>query len=139
MNAEHAELDEQKVNVRIKLAGLWTALMFLYIYIDYFHLHTPGAISGIIEGKVFEFDITQTFTVIGLTSVAIPAIMIYLSLVLKAKINRQVNMVAGIFYTIYSGLNLIGETWVFYYWGFFMELVLFIIIVRTAFKWPALP
>ena len=113
--------------------------MFLYIYIDYFHLHTPGAISGIIEGKVFEFDITQTFTVIGLTSVAIPAIMIYLSLVLKAKINRQVNMVAGIFYTIYSGLNLIGETWVFYYWGFFMELVLFMIIVRTAFKWPALP
>ena len=98
----NAELDEQKVNVRIKLAGLWTALMFLYIYIDYFHLHTPGAISGIIEGKVFEFDITQTFTVIGLTSVAIPAIMIYLSLVLKAKINRQVNMVAGIFYTIYK-------------------------------------
>lgn len=131
------ELDEQKVNVRVKLAGLWTAIMFLYIYIDYFHLYKPGTITDILNGKVFKFDINETFTFIGLTSVAMPAIMIYLSLVVKAKINRPLNITAGVIFAIYAGLNLIGETWVSYYWGFFIELVLFVLVVRTAWKWPA--
>ena len=133
----NAVLDEQKVNVRIKLAGLWTAIMFLYIYIDYFHLYKPGTITDILDGKVFEFEINETFTFLGLTSVAMPAIMIYLSLVVKAKINKPLNIAAGVIFAIYAGLNLIGETWISYYWGFFIELVLFIQVVRTALKWPS--
>jgi hypothetical protein len=131
-------LEEYKINIKIKLAALWTAVMFLYIYIDYFHLYKPGTITNIIAGKVWEFDITQTFMMIGLTSVAVPALMIYLSLVLKAKINRRLNIIVGVFYAIYASFNLIGESWIFYYWGFFIELILFVLIVRSAWRWPIL-
>jgi hypothetical protein len=39
------KLDEQKVNVRVKLAALWTSFMFLYIYVDYFALYMPKKIE----------------------------------------------------------------------------------------------
>lgn len=36
-------LEDVKVNVKLKLAALWASFMFLYIYVDYFHLYMPGA------------------------------------------------------------------------------------------------
>mgnify|MGYP000861006361 CR=1 FL=1 len=45
----------QKVNVRVHLAGLWTVIIFIYIYIDYFHLYSLGTITDIIGGRIFEF------------------------------------------------------------------------------------
>ena len=62
--------------------------MFLYIYVDYLHLYKPGALTDILAGVVFEFDISQTFVVIALTSVAIPMFMILLSMTLPARVNR---------------------------------------------------
>lgn len=54
-------LEDIKVNLKLKLATLWTSLMFIIIYLDYFHLYMPGKIEYILKGKVFEFDITQGF------------------------------------------------------------------------------
>jgi hypothetical protein len=31
--------------VQAKLAAAWTIFMFLYIYVDYFHLYKPGVID----------------------------------------------------------------------------------------------
>jgi len=31
-------LEDIKVSLKLKLAVLWASLMFLYIYVDYFHL-----------------------------------------------------------------------------------------------------
>jgi hypothetical protein len=38
-------LNNYSINIKIKLAGLWTTLMFLYIYADYFRLMTPGKLE----------------------------------------------------------------------------------------------
>jgi hypothetical protein len=35
-------LDDLKVHVRLKLSSLWAALMFCYLYGDYFGLYVPG-------------------------------------------------------------------------------------------------
>ena len=40
------------------LAAAWTSFMFLYIYVDYYHLHKPDVIDNIQAGLVFEFPIT---------------------------------------------------------------------------------
>ena len=40
-------LEDQRIPVRAKLAAAWTSLMFLVIYIDYFHLYQPGEIDDI--------------------------------------------------------------------------------------------
>jgi hypothetical protein len=65
MNTQNV-LEDNKINVKLKLAGLWTSLMFLIIYLDYFHLYMPGKVNEILKGKVFVFNITQGFLLVAL-------------------------------------------------------------------------
>lgn len=78
-------LDNPPVPVQAKLAAAWTSFMFLYIYVDYFHLHKPGVIDNLRAGVVFEFDISPTLLTMMLASVAIPALMVMLSMTLPAR------------------------------------------------------
>ena len=131
------KLDEQKVNVRVKLAALWTSFMFLYIYVDYFALYMPGKIKDILNGRVFTFDITQGFIFIALFLAIIPMLMIFLSVVLPARVNRLANMIIGILLIPYMLFNLAGEAWPHMILAALVEVVLLALIVRTAIKWPA--
>ena len=84
MKSQNA-LENIQINVKLKLAALWTSFMFLYTYVDYFHFYMPGTLHDILKGKVFVFDISQTFLLIALIFVVIPVLMIFLSVVLPAK------------------------------------------------------
>ena len=130
------ELEDMKVNVKMKLAVLWASLMFLYIYVDYFHLYMPGKIRDILAGKVFVFDISQVFLLIALASVTIPALMIFLSVALSAKVNRRTNIIVAAVYIPYTLFNLAGEAWVHMVFGAVVETVLLLLINRFAWKWP---
>ena len=129
-------LDEQKVNVRIKLAALWTSFMFLYIYVDYFALYMPNKIQDILNGRVFTFDITQGFLIAALVSVSIPALMIFLSMGLPAKISRWTNIILATIYVPYTLFNLAGEAWPHMIYGAAVEVALLVLIIRYAKKWP---
>lgn len=130
--------DEQKVNVRVKLAALWASFMFLYIYVDYFSLYMPGKIEDILTGIVFKFDITQAFLIAALVSVTIPALMIFLSVALPAKVNRWANIIIAAVYIPYSLFNLAGEAWLHMIFGAAVEVVLLLLIIRYARNWPTL-
>lgn len=54
-NLPRAELEEIKVNVKIKIAVIWSTFMFLYIYVDYFHLFMPDSLEDMMAGKIFPF------------------------------------------------------------------------------------
>lgn len=131
-------LDEQKVNIRIKLAALWTSFMFLYIYVDYFHLYMSGSLQDILSGKVYTFDITQTFLTTALISITIPALMIFASVGLSAKLSRSLNIIFGALYIPYSLVNLAGEAWVHMYIGAAVEVALMVLVIRAARNWPKL-
>ena len=45
-------LENRRMPVQAKLAAAWTSFMFLYIYVDYFHLHKPGVIDNLRAGVV---------------------------------------------------------------------------------------
>ena len=45
-------LEDRKVNVKAKLAFLWVALMFFYIYNDLFSLWQPGHVAQLVEGQL---------------------------------------------------------------------------------------
>ncbi len=132
------KLDEQKVNVRVMLAALWTSFMFLYIYVDYFHLYMPGTLEDILSGKVFEFEISQAFLIAALVSVSIPALMIFLSVGLPAKISRWTNVIVATVFIPYTLFNLVGEAWPHMFYGAAVEVILLCIIIRYAWKWPTL-
>lgn len=125
-----------KVGLKLKLAALWVSFMFLYIYVDHFHLYMPGTIGDIQAGRVFTFDITQGCLLAALVSVTIPALMISLSVVLPAKVNRWANIMIAAVYIPYSLFNLAGEAWVHMVFGAVVEVVLLCLIIRYAWKWP---
>ena len=132
-------LEDQRIPVRAKLAAAWTSLMFLVIYIDYFHLYQPGEIDDIRGGVIFELDITPTLLTIFLALIGIPALMVVLSITLPARVNRATNLVFALLYIPYSVFNAAGESWD---WAFFyglsigLEVLLLALILRYAWTWP---
>jgi len=129
-------LEDIKVNVKIKLATLWTSLMFLIIYLDYFALYMPGVIKDILIERVFVFDISQGFLLAAFAMVTIPALMIFISVVLPAKVNRWVNVIIAAINIPLLLFNLAGEAWVHMVIGAVLEVVLLCLIIRYAWKWP---
>jgi len=130
------KLEDIGVNIKLKLAALWTGLMFLIIYLDYFHLYMPGSLKDILAGRVFVFDITQVFLMAALAMVTIPALMIFLSVALKAKINRKANIIVAAINVPFLLFNLAGEPWVHMVIGAAVQVVLSGLIIHYAWKWP---
>ena len=135
----HSALQDPRMPVQAKLAAAWTSLMFLYIYVDYFHLYKPGSIDDILAGVVHEFDTGPTFVALGLTLMAIPSLMILLSTTLPARVNRTINLVVATLYIPVSIYNADGESWTyFYFYGLSigLEVLLLAFILRSAWTWP---
>jgi len=132
-------LVDKKVNVKAKLALLWVALMFLYIYNDIFSMYQPGHVADLFEGHLEGVQFTQTLLIGAAVLMALPSLMVLLSLVLKAKVNRIVNIVAGIFHIlILIGTQFVGESDSWFYWRFneLMEALFLVLIIWIAWKWP---
>lgn len=139
MNTQKAPqntLEDITVSIKQKLATIWASFMFLYIYVDYFHLYMPGSLKDILAGKVFVFDISYVFLLIAMIFVAIPTLMIFLSVVLPAKVNRWTNIIVATLFIPYMLFNLAGEAWVHMYFAAALEVVLLCLIIRYAWKWP---
>ncbi|KQX69428.1 DUF6326 family protein [Angustibacter sp. Root456] len=130
-------LQEQQVPVRYKLAATWTSFMFLYAYVDILNFFTPGVIEDLLNGKVFEFDLSQTFSTSALILVSIPIFMIVLSMTLAARANRTTNLVVASLYVPVTAFNVVGESYRYFYGlGVALELVLLALVVRYAWTWP---
>ena len=132
-------LEDRRMPVQAKLAAAWTSFMFLYIYIDYFHLHKPGVIDDLRAGVVFEFDITPTLLTIFVAVIAIPALMVMLSMTLPARVNRATNLVVASLYIPAVGMNFLGSLpdYAFYYaLTIGVEVLILAFILRAAWTWP---
>ena len=130
-------LDDQPIPVRAKLAAAWTSFVFLYAYVDILNFFTPGVVEDILDGRVFEFDLSQTFSTAALTLVAVPIFMVVISMTLPAGVNRIANLVVASLYVPVTAFNLLGESWRYFYGlGVALELILLALIVRYAWTWP---
>ncbi|AKU15020.1 DUF6326 family protein [Luteipulveratus mongoliensis] len=130
-------LEDQPVPVRVKLAAAWTSFMFLYAYVDILNFFTPGVIKDILDGRVFEFDLSQTFSTTALTLMAVPILMVVLSTTLPARTNRITNLVVASVYVPVSAFNAVGESWTYFYGlGVVLELIVLALILRYAWTWP---
>jgi hypothetical protein len=132
-------LKEPQIPVQAKLAAAWTSLMFLVIYIDYFHLYQPGAIDEIRGGIIFGFDISGTLMSIFFVIIAIPALMALLAMTLPARVNRRTNLVVASLYIPIMGFNAAGASWDYaFYYGLTIgvEVLILAFILRAAWTWP---
>jgi hypothetical protein len=129
-------LEDLKVPVKLKLAALWTSLMFLYIYGDYFGLFQPGNLQDMLQGKMGPLGATTQGVLLG-TSVlmAVPSLMVFLSLVMKPGLSRVLNIFLGLLYAIIMLVSMPGA-WTFYLFLGVIEVALSLLIVWHAWKWP---
>lgn len=132
-----ATLEVQPIPVRAKLAAAWTSFMFLYAYVDILNFFTPGVIEDLLEGKVFKFELSQTYSTTALILVSVPILMIALSMTLPARANRITNLVVATLYVPVTAFNALGESWLYFYGlGIVLELSLLAAIVRYALTLP---
>jgi hypothetical protein len=134
-------LEDVKINVKIKLAALWVTLMFFYLYADVLAFYQPGHIEDVISGEVVGIQINQVFLLGSAMLMAIPSVMVFLSLTLKAKANRWANIILGIFHagvlltTMFIPVETV-ETWAYYIFYIIVEALFIALIVWYAWKWP---
>lgn len=132
--------EDRKVNVKVKLALLWVALMFLYMYNDIFSMYQPGHVADLFEGHLEGVQFTQTLLIGAAVLMAFPSFMVLLSILLKARVNRIVNIIVGIFHIlVLLGTQFVGEGETWFYWRFYelLEALFLVLIIWTAWKWPA--
>ena len=130
-------LEDQPIPVRAKLAAGWTSIMFLYVYVDVLAFYKPGVIHDMLAGKIWEFNISQTFMTTALILVAIPALMVVLSTTLPARANRITNLIVASVQVPYAAFNVVGESWTYFYGlGVVLEAILLALILRYAWIWP---
>ncbi len=128
-------LDDIKIHVKIKLSALWAAVMFCYIYGDHFRLFQQGELQGMLEGKMWSLPVTQELLLGTSILMAIPGVMVFLSLALKPNLNRWVNIILGVIYTAIMLITMPGA-WTFYIFLGIVEVALTVLIVWYAWSWP---
>ncbi len=128
-------LADAPVPIRLKLSALWTATMFCYVYGDFFSLFKPGRLAAMQAGQTGVGATSQGMLLAFAALMALPSLMIILTLVLRASLSRWLNVGVGTFFTLVM-LAIIPGTWAFYLFLGLLEAALTATIVVTAWRWP---
>ena len=132
-----SQLENFNVPLKIKLAALWSSVMFCYVYGDYFSLYVPNNVQHFIEGKTLLDSPVKLFAASVL--MVVPALMIFLSVAMKPQLNKWLNILFGLIYTVIMfliAISSIAPWWSFYVFLAVVEMGLTMTIVMYAWKWP---
>ena len=130
-------LEDKRLKVRIRLSSLWISLMLFYIYADILGFYTLGIIENVISGERDEVKFSEGLLFAMSIWMAIPSVMVFLSLTLRAKANRLVNILIGIVSIVILGVTSVaGEFSIRYTFQAICEGALMASIVWHAWKWP---
>ncbi|MEC8327174.1 MAG: DUF6326 family protein [Pseudoalteromonas spongiae] len=123
------------INVKLKLAALWAAVMFCYVYGDYIEVYVPGVMSNAMAVSANSEGLQAKFFAVAFL-MSIPSLMVFLSLVLKPTVNRWLNIIIpALFVLLLIGLNL-ETTWIFYLYLTALEIILSLATIWFAWRWP---
>jgi len=132
-------LEDVTVPVKLKLAALWTATVFLFAYGDLFTLYRADKVREILAGEITGFDVTEAFLIAVSVYVAVPSVMVFLSLALRPAASRWTNLVVGAYYALTIVASAIGEGSAYFIFLSVLEIMLVLLIVRLAWNWPRQP
>jgi hypothetical protein len=122
------------VDTRLKIAALWIAMLFIFAYVDLFSLYRPDVRADLEAGRLFAFDVSQTFLFVTTLYVILPSLMIYLTLVMPRGINRLLNIALAAVYAVTIVGSAVGE-WGYFVLGSAVEVVLLGALVYHAWTW----
>jgi Family of unknown function (DUF6326) len=125
----------EQVSVRLRIAALWTAMMFLFAYGDIFGFLKPGRIEEVTAGHISGIKITQAFLFGISVYVTIASVMIFLSLVLRPRVSRWANIVLPVLYIVSIVVSASGEP-AHYVFLSVVESALLLLLIWYAWTWP---
>lgn len=130
------KLEAFKAPVEVKLAALWTTLMFLYVYGDYFNMYSPGKLDKMAAGDVGPVNAADEPAMLAISMMmAVPALMVALSILLPPVVAKWLNVVLGIAYAAILAVTLPGAP--LFYWGYgALEIPVSVLITILALTWP---
>ena len=131
--------EDFKINVKLKLAALWTAVIFCYVYGDFFTLFVPGRIENLMKGDSGNGTTTPIKLLLYAVLMSLPPLMVFLSLALKPKVNRILNLLLGAFFTVIMILvtaTSIDSWMLFYSYLGIVEIIITALIIVYAWRWP---
>lgn len=130
-------LQNVTVDIKVKLSGLWAAATLCYAYADILAFYKPGTIDAAAAGKMGPLG-TVTQGILGGVAMfmAVPAIMVALSLVMRAALVRWLNIAVGTVYTVVVVLTMITASWWYYQVFGIVEVALTGAVVWLACRWP---
>ncbi|MGB3748392.1 MAG: DUF6326 family protein [Rhodanobacter sp.] len=129
-----SRLSDIRIHVRFKLSALWAALMFCYVYGDYFGLYVPGKLKGMLAGEGPVGPVSEASLVMTALLLALPGLMVFLSLALSARLCRWANIVLGLFYAVVMLVTMPGAWWFYITLGV-IEVALSLLIAICAWRW----
>ena len=123
------------VSVRLKISALWTSMLFVFVYVDLFSLYRADVRADIEAGRLSGFAINQPFLLATTAYIVLPALMVYLSLVLPARISRMTNLVLAVGYALTIVGSAVGEANHYYLLGSAVEVALLVGVAVHAWTW----
>ena len=132
------EYRDTPVDVKPVLCALWIAMLFVFAYVDIFGFYRADVLDAALHGQVATtaFTVNQMFLTFTLIYILLPTLMVVLSLLLKPRVNRIINIVVSLLYMISIIVSCIGEKWAYYILGSLIEVILLVAIARTAWRPP---
>jgi len=132
-------LEDARVNVKIKLSALWASVMFCYVYGDYFGLYGKGKLAEMMDGRIGPLGEATQSVLVGVSAMmAVPSVMVFLSLALTPMLNRWLNLLLGLGYSAIMLLTMRGAPTFYVFLGV-VEVLITLTIVWHAWTWPRRP
>lgn len=135
----HVSFDESKLNPRVKLVALWCAVMFCYIYGDYFALYIPKEAEKLVSGDTL---LNSPMRVFGASVLmCLPSLVIISTLFARANVARVLNIVFGVIFTgimlliVFTSFPLTPEISAYVFYAL-LESAMTMTIVWQAWTWP---
>lgn len=132
-------LEDSVVSTSVKLSGLWTSVTLCYLYGDYFELYVPQKTQGLLNGENLLDSPLKLLT--ASLVLAIPALMVAGTLILRPAVSRGVNIFFGVCFTVIM-LLIAATSWtswrMFYVFYALMESCLTMVIVYQAWNWKTI-
>ncbi len=131
-------MGDTKIDVKLKLSALWITMLFVFAYVDIFAVYRADFVEEILSGYISGMQVNQAFLMFTTVFILIPSLMVFLSLVLKPTMNRWTNITVALLYvvsTLYFAIS-IPNPWIYYNFSSVIEIILLLLIVWFAWKWP---
>lgn len=138
VNRTQTNVDPQ-VPVHVRLSLLWVGVLLVFAYVDLFGFFRADVLEGALDGEVAVAGLqVGQGLLLGALGYVLPAIlMVAASLSLPRRVLRTTTLVLAPLYAVSIAALCVGESRLYYLVASAVEVMLLVIITRTAWQWGA--